>query len=265
MEIAVPDYKTGAIKWEKIASIKQLEPQHVYDLSIEGTRNFIANDIVAHNTYLATDSGKVGIGTTAPATTLDVKGKANFTGNFSIMNASDTLFFVDNTSGRVGIGTTSPGSHLDVIGTFNAAPPLAVGGTITYSGGYIIHTFRGNETFTAFKNINAEVLIVGGGGGGGQDGGRGGGGGAAGQTSGSGGQGGASIYLEASALALTGTIFARGVPGGNSTRPADAGGGGGLLKPGGAITETEPPVDILELISKYAFGDVEKKQSKGNK
>ena len=114
MEIAVPDYSTGAIKWEKIASIKALEPQHVYDLSIEGTRNFIANDIVAHNTYLATDSGKVGIGTTAPATVLDVKGKANFTGNFSIMNASDTIFFVDNTSGRVGIGTESPAAALEI-------------------------------------------------------------------------------------------------------------------------------------------------------
>ena len=45
----------------------------------------------------------------------------------------------------------------------------------------------------------------------------------------------------------------------------DAGGGGGLLKPGGTITETEPPVDILELIGKYAFGDVEKKQAKENK
>jgi phospholipid/cholesterol/gamma-HCH transport system substrate-binding protein len=42
----------------------------------------------------------------------------------------------------------------------------------------------------------------------------------------------------------------------------DAGGGGGLLKAGGTITETEPPVDIMELISKYAFGDVEKKQTK---
>jgi phospholipid/cholesterol/gamma-HCH transport system substrate-binding protein len=41
----------------------------------------------------------------------------------------------------------------------------------------------------------------------------------------------------------------------------DAGGGGGLLAPGGTITETEPPVDILELIGKYAFGDVEKPQS----
>ncbi len=38
----------------------------------------------------------------------------------------------------------------------------------------------------------------------------------------------------------------------------DAGGGGGLLEPGGTISETEPPVDFMELISKYAFGDVEK-------
>lgn len=45
----------------------------------------------------------------------------------------------------------------------------------------------------------------------------------------------------------------------------DAGGGGGLLKAGGSITDTEPPVDIMELISKYAFGDVEKKQSKEKK
>ena len=72
--ISVPDYKTNTIKWAKIASIKTLEPQHVYDLSIEGTRNFIANDIVAHNTYLATSSGNVGIGTTTPASTLTITG-----------------------------------------------------------------------------------------------------------------------------------------------------------------------------------------------
>ena len=50
MEIAVPDYESNTIKWEKIVSINVLEPQHVYDLSIEGTKNFIANDIIAHNT-----------------------------------------------------------------------------------------------------------------------------------------------------------------------------------------------------------------------
>ncbi len=40
----------------------------------------------------------------------------------------------------------------------------------------------------------------------------------------------------------------------------DPGGGSDeLLEPGGIITETEAPTDIQELISKYAFGDVEKK------
>jgi phospholipid/cholesterol/gamma-HCH transport system substrate-binding protein len=40
----------------------------------------------------------------------------------------------------------------------------------------------------------------------------------------------------------------------------DPGGAGTLLKPGEAITETQPPIDIADLISKYAFGDVKKKQ-----
>jgi phospholipid/cholesterol/gamma-HCH transport system substrate-binding protein len=38
----------------------------------------------------------------------------------------------------------------------------------------------------------------------------------------------------------------------------DPGGGGDMLKPGGIIIETESPVDLQELIGKYAFGDVEK-------
>jgi len=37
----------------------------------------------------------------------------------------------------------------------------------------------------------------------------------------------------------------------------EPGGGGGLLEPRGTISETEPPVDFLELIGKYAFGKVE--------
>ena len=38
----------------------------------------------------------------------------------------------------------------------------------------------------------------------------------------------------------------------------DPGGGGDVLPPGGTIIETQPPVDINELIGKYAFGDVKK-------
>jgi len=58
-------------------------------------------------------SGNIGIGTGTPATTLDVAGKANFTGNFSVGGTSNILF-VDNTSNRVGIGTSSPGVLADV-------------------------------------------------------------------------------------------------------------------------------------------------------
>ena len=38
----------------------------------------------------------------------------------------------------------------------------------------------------------------------------------------------------------------------------DPGGGGDLLADGDTIIETESPIDLGELISKYAFGDVDK-------
>jgi len=54
----------------------------------------------------------------------------------------------------------------------------ATGGTITYSGGYTIHTFTSSGTFTVSSGSgNVEVLVVAGGGGGGSDMGGGGGGG----------------------------------------------------------------------------------------
>ena len=36
----------------------------------------------------------------------------------------------------------------------------------------------------------------------------------------------------------------------------DPGGGGSVLGPGGIITQTQPAVDIADLVGKYAFGDV---------
>lgn len=45
----------------------------------------------------------------------------------------------------------------------------------------------------------------------------------------------------------------------------DPGGSGDILKPGGAITETTSPLDLEDLISKYAFGDIEKDDKKESK
>ena len=40
----------------------------------------------------------------------------------------------------------------------------------------------------------------------------------------------------------------------------DPGGGGDLLADGDTITDTNSPTDIMDLVSKYAFGDVGGKQ-----
>jgi phospholipid/cholesterol/gamma-HCH transport system substrate-binding protein len=45
----------------------------------------------------------------------------------------------------------------------------------------------------------------------------------------------------------------------------EPGGGGDILKPGGTITETNSPVDVEDLISKYVFGDIKKDDKKETK
>ncbi len=117
------------------------------------------------------------------------------------------------------------------------------GGTITNSGGFTIHTFTSNGTFTPSVAMNVEVLVVAGGGGGGAD--VGGGGGAGGLLTNS------SFAVTASSTAVTvGAGGARGqiintegprgygYNGGNSvfsTLTATGGGGGGNYNSASAV------------------------------
>jgi hypothetical protein len=70
------------------------------------------------------------------------------------------------------------------------------GGTISYAGGYTIHTFLSGGTFTPGAAGNIEVLVVAGGGGGGGDG-------YGGEAGGSSGGGGAGGYIYDSSHAVT--------------------------------------------------------------
>ncbi len=100
MEIAVPNENADGIKFVKIKEINVLEEQHVYDLAIENTYNFIANDIVAHNTYignlvLASDS----------ISTNNITSKSR---NISFYNDTGSeIMKIDGGNARVGIGTTT--------------------------------------------------------------------------------------------------------------------------------------------------------------
>jgi hypothetical protein len=67
-------------------------------------------------------------------------------------------------------------------GSDGKTSPVAQGGVVTTSGGYTIHTFNTSGTFTAFRPLECEYLVVAGGGGGG-DGFGGAGGGAGGYIS----------------------------------------------------------------------------------
>ncbi|MDI6603377.1 MAG: hypothetical protein QME57_04735, partial [Patescibacteria group bacterium] len=115
------------VEWDKIQSIEFVGYEQVYDIVIEGTHNFVANGIVAHNTYI---SGNVGIGTTEPSAKLTVTatGAAEDGVYISTATTSASYYALDVRSGdtsrlyvradgNVGIGTTEPLDKLDVNGS----------------------------------------------------------------------------------------------------------------------------------------------------
>ena len=67
------------------------------------------------------------------------------------------------------------------------------------------------------------------------------------------------VYDDASASIRTAGLI------GDKFVKIEAGGAGELLKPGGIIAETTSPMDLDELIGKYAFGDVKKDDTKESK
>jgi len=59
-EIVVAENDLTSVKFVKIKKITKLPPEQVYDIEVEGTHNFVANGIIAHNTYINSNATMTG-------------------------------------------------------------------------------------------------------------------------------------------------------------------------------------------------------------
>jgi len=156
-EIAVFEPSTlnfEQVLWDKVESIEYIGEEQVYDIEVENTHNFIANDILAHNTYL---SGNVGIGTTSPAAPLEVLG------DFRVAEGTNyNTLFVDATNGNVGVGTASPNEKLDVNGHIRALAgnSLRVQNSSSNSHAIILNPAASGESGLRFSSGVAAMDIL---------------------------------------------------------------------------------------------------------
>ena len=171
-EIAVQNGET--IAWQKITSIEYAGEEQVWDIEVENTHNFVANGIIAHNTYISgmSASGRrvrvglldLGQSVTAASAGTYYTAKLNnsYTGtmasatpvtsiyglynrpNIGIGGTSPQLnsLFVDYISANVGIGTTSVVSNL--YNLYIAAPTTNDGSSVTNSYALVTEANAGN-------------------------------------------------------------------------------------------------------------------------
>jgi len=118
----------------------------------------------ANELFRVRSDGKVGIGTTSPASHLEIRGssggndkqlrlstgsttywdlgRSGVNGNFEITEDSgDTYFVIDKTSGSVGIGTTSPESTLEI-----AKSDQTNGATLSITNSFIGNNWEAGDT-----------------------------------------------------------------------------------------------------------------------
>ena len=158
------------------------EALQFYNESSSGTRRaftFLTSGSLNRLTIL--DNGNVGIGTANPTSNLHVVGDALITGNVHIdgfVGTSSTggLIIPSGTTGELPSGVSGMiryNTGLSKLQVFNGSIWLtiggvsAIGGTITSSAGYTIHTFTSSGTLTVVSGGDVEYLVVAGGGAGG--------------------------------------------------------------------------------------------------
>ena len=110
-QCAENDVSEKGMKWAKILTIEAVAMEEVFDLEIAGTHNFVANGIVAHNTYLGTASATgIFTSTATGANTFPYASTTAISASGTIFSAaaSTTALTVSNlTSGRIPFASTA--------------------------------------------------------------------------------------------------------------------------------------------------------------
>ncbi|MBI2062075.1 MAG: hypothetical protein HYT64_00015, partial [Candidatus Yanofskybacteria bacterium] len=118
--------------WDRVVSIKYVGEEGVYDIEVEGTHNFVGNDIVAHNTFI---TGRTGINTTAPSTTFEVQGTASAS-YFLTGNTLQVGGFASAAYNRFGTNATT--HALSASNDVLISGKLEVDGPVFFDGGFTI-------------------------------------------------------------------------------------------------------------------------------
>ncbi|MEM2988268.1 MAG: NYN domain-containing protein, partial [Candidatus Bathyarchaeia archaeon] len=128
--------------FERIIKIEKTPAEQVYDIEVEGTHNFVGNDIIAHNTYI---SGNVGIGTTGPLTKLHVSGAGLFdsTNELLVGGALQVGGTTSVSYSRFGTNTTTQG--------LSAASDVLISGKLEVDGKFFAD---GGAVFGAGSSIS---------------------------------------------------------------------------------------------------------------
>ncbi|MBI5621232.1 hypothetical protein HY949_05680, partial [Candidatus Gottesmanbacteria bacterium] len=139
--IAVPtDVMEGSdVTWDEIVSIRRLPPERVWDIEVEGTHNFVANGIFAHNTtgkalavFNETGDQNILVASASGTTQFSV-GRTGIVTAAQFQDQADSTYFLD---------PAASGTSLKI----NGDVELTAGGTISSTANNNITIDAGSGT-----------------------------------------------------------------------------------------------------------------------
>ncbi len=120
---SVTDNSYGGIEmsFADSANVFQLGPSDNGDYTmfrnLSSTAGYWFKTLNSSYNLVINDGGKIGIGTSSPASALDVYNPAGTSDVFGLSNSSNSRLFTVNYLGNVGIGNSAPSAKLEVTGT----------------------------------------------------------------------------------------------------------------------------------------------------